>query len=480
MTTSMPDAVDSFLNPGAATLESAAGYEHDLQHANANDALKAMERLLVGPVWINPRSDVYGAVGDGTTDDTAALQAAINAAGSTSAIRGAVVWLGDGDYAISSTLLLNKKSVRLVGTGWRSHSNPSSGTCIRWIGSAGTPMVRLQASWGSGLQNLRLIGDSSNKPSAAISMYNLSSDTNGTNYCYSRDIWIGPMSSYDSDSGICFTTGILFEGDNVNNDTNRFEHFNVRGCTTGVSVGSSQWVLNSFVDFTFSGCGTAVSAAADVTLRDVKFLSSSTVDIAITGGAHVSLESFVSEGAAKFCTPGNGSTGGRLTAKFGYFQAGASMSDAAMIDNQHNTASELNLECVDMTQNSPAFTPKINLSSPAGTASTKSIWIKGPTSILPTDVVFTTAASSSDIHMFVYEVGPSPFQNVNRGGSQDINSARHDFDGVCVKCAAPTTSLASIRLPHGTAPSSPTNGDMWTTTAGLYVRINGSTVGPLS
>lgn len=45
---------------------------------------------------------------------------------------------------------------------------------------------------------------------------------------------------------------------------------------------------------------------------------------------------------------------------------------------------------------------------------------------------------------------------------------------------ATTTSNPSIRLPHGTAPSSPTDGDMWTTTAGLYIRINGSTVGPLS
>ena len=45
---------------------------------------------------------------------------------------------------------------------------------------------------------------------------------------------------------------------------------------------------------------------------------------------------------------------------------------------------------------------------------------------------------------------------------------------------AATTSRSSIRLPHGTAPSSPVDGDMWTTTAGLYVRINGSTVGPLS
>jgi hypothetical protein len=43
---------------------------------------------------------------------------------------------------------------------------------------------------------------------------------------------------------------------------------------------------------------------------------------------------------------------------------------------------------------------------------------------------------------------------------------------------AATTSIPSIRLPHGAAPTTPTNGDLWTTTAGLYARINGATVGP--
>jgi len=41
--------------------------------------------------------------------------------------------------------------------------------------------------------------------------------------------------------------------------------------------------------------------------------------------------------------------------------------------------------------------------------------------------------------------------------------------------AASTTGIAGIRLPHGAAPTSPVNGDMWTTTAGLFVRINGVT-----
>ena len=45
---------------------------------------------------------------------------------------------------------------------------------------------------------------------------------------------------------------------------------------------------------------------------------------------------------------------------------------------------------------------------------------------------------------------------------------------------AGTTSIAPLRIQHGSAPTSPVDGDIWTTSAGLYVRINGTTVGPLS
>jgi hypothetical protein len=61
-------------------------------------------------------------------------------------------------------------------------------------------------------------------------------------------------------------------------------------------------------------------------------------------------------------------------------------------------------------------------------------------------------------------------------GTQTFTGAK-TFSTVAV-FATPTTSIASIRLPHGSAPTTPTNGDVWTTTAGMYVRVNGATVGP--
>jgi hypothetical protein len=46
--------------------------------------------------------------------------------------------------------------------------------------------------------------------------------------------------------------------------------------------------------------------------------------------------------------------------------------------------------------------------------------------------------------------------------------------------ASDATDGSGFRMPHGAAPTSPTNGDIWTTSAGIFVRINGATVGPLS
>lgn len=66
------------------------------------------------------------------------------------------------------------------------------------------------------------------------------------------------------------------------------------------------------------------------------------------------------------------------------------------------------------------------------------------------------------------------------GGSQLFRAGGTGLFSGLLTTATPTTSTASINLPHGTAPTTPANGDMWTTTAGLYVHVNGSTIGPLS
>jgi len=50
----------------------------------------------------------------------------------------------------------------------------------------------------------------------------------------------------------------------------------------------------------------------------------------------------------------------------------------------------------------------------------------------------------------------------------------------CAPSNSGGTSNAGLKLPPGTAPNTPEDGEMWTTVAGLFVRINGVTIGPLS
>lgn len=56
----------------------------------------------------------------------------------------------------------------------------------------------------------------------------------------------------------------------------------------------------------------------------------------------------------------------------------------------------------------------------------------------------------------------------------DFSAGTLNFNGY-VTLLASTTSLASLNIPSGTAPTSPTNGDVWQATNHLYGRLNGVT-----
>lgn len=90
-------------------------------------AVAAGEALPTGVVDVR----AYGATGDGVTDDTTAIQAAID-----DTPDGGVVWLGSGTFLISSTLVLRPRRA-YVGAGGRSMLT----TILAAPGLAGKPML---------------------------------------------------------------------------------------------------------------------------------------------------------------------------------------------------------------------------------------------------------------------------------------------------------------------------------------------------
>lgn len=94
----------------------------------------------------------YGAVGNGSADDTTAIQAAIDAAESDG---GGVVLFPPGNYLISATLVVDDFDVMLKGMGsGQTHDvgGQISTTRIIWGGSAGGTMVKFTSPIGASAQ----------------------------------------------------------------------------------------------------------------------------------------------------------------------------------------------------------------------------------------------------------------------------------------------------------------------------------------
>lgn len=137
-----------------------------MQYANAN-----LNKRTWGDVLFNVKA--YGAVGDGVTDDTVAIQKAINAAG---AAGGGTVWFPAKDFVITSTLNIGDGSntkfstingIHLKGEGMAYVLSgdsfyseiPMSGTRLLWKGPAGGTMIRMNGPLsGCGVEDMSLDG----------------------------------------------------------------------------------------------------------------------------------------------------------------------------------------------------------------------------------------------------------------------------------------------------------------------------------
>jgi hypothetical protein len=83
--------------------------------------------------------------------------------------------------------------------------------------------------------------------------------------------------------------------------------------------------------------------------------------------------------------------------------------------------------------------------------------------------------SAGDIAVFRGEAGGLVrMLSYTKAGSLYAPVSAPTFTGK-VTTAASEAATAGLNLPHGADPTSPVNGDLWTKTTGVYVRVNGTT-----
>ena len=115
----------------------------------------ATDDEFIGPFssWINVKTQ-YGAVGDGVTDDAAAIQSALNAIGNPGSTV-SVVYFPAGTYKIGSMLTFNGKAdAAMIG------EDPAT-TKILWAGSASGTMLQINGTMYSRFNRIKWDGNSS-------------------------------------------------------------------------------------------------------------------------------------------------------------------------------------------------------------------------------------------------------------------------------------------------------------------------------
>ncbi len=268
---------------------------------------------IIGRWGVSPRE--FGGYGDGVHTDTLAVQAAINACAVTIGLGGGKLDLSDGEWLIDDTLLIYRQMLWIIGTGWgngKSYTNNASkGTCIKWaVGAGQKPMLQIRDSLGVKIQGVRFQGANSDHvsdtPTAAIDFHNVAGDAIGSNSTLVVDsCYIGSYPwGADAKKDHAVTTGILFGGDNANNDQWIIRDSIIKGCkSVGVDVPNSQSVWGHIQDTVIDSCPVGIHANADFQATNIQF-NACDLDWQIDGTTSAWVYGYFAEGSKQFARLG--------------------------------------------------------------------------------------------------------------------------------------------------------------------------------
>lgn len=326
----------------------------------------------------------FGAVCDDSTDDTAAIQAAIDVVGDTSVYTRAGVDIHiPGPCRITTTLTIRRKGVRLVGNGWGYRDDTGTRrSYLRWDGIAGIPMVKFSdCVSGAGIFRLNLKGKTTAKPSAAIEL-NETNDSVPNQQLIFEQVYIGPLSG-ETGAGDQFEDGFLWTGTNVNNAEQRINGCYIIGVSGKAIRQSGTQQQNCKIDhLTVVNAGTGIYVCGAVQGSNWNFAGCD-IDIehpfSDAGGQAtnvlVNCHGYYSEGAGRMI---HSAGVGRFLLHGGFFQITSSLNaDGKVIVAEGNSAFMLDLKAIRFSQaSSPPASPYLSLRAAAGGATQKNIRIE--------------------------------------------------------------------------------------------------------
>jgi hypothetical protein len=271
-----------------------------------------------------------GAVGDGTTDDTVAVQAAIDVvSGGTSGVPPVPVFFPPGTYRITSTLQMTRRGGILKGAGVGNPTNyssqPGKGSTLRWDGAAAGVMINVQDSKYLGFEDILFQGNKTNVPAALIYFENAGGSAGTNENLFIRRCHFGsyPWTNPTTTGGTAATRGIRFGGTNGNNDQFHIEDCQFDDCATGIAIDNSQSIWGLLTNVGFLRCTTAgLDTSASITATNLTG-GSNAIDMKIQSTARVVVNGYWTEGATQAAV---------LTGQ------GALMVDGGLVENNANMA----------------------------------------------------------------------------------------------------------------------------------------------
>lgn len=376
----------------------------------------------------------FGAVCDDSTDDSAAIQKAIDYAGSTAVTRrSGIKVIVDGKCAIGTQLLIQEKSIGFEGIGWGEEGQAAPISYLRWIGAAGTPMLRVQDTQGGcRVADLRLIGKPAAKPSAAISLYQTVAVANS--FHLFENIDIGDGLGGEASAGTGFVNGILIEGSsNQNNAECLWNNIRISGCSeAGIRQTGSQMGEHAFARTTINACLYGVRAVASIDFHGLGITNCTGADIympatddfANTVVAQVRVRGFFNELSSRILLMDGA---GYALFDGGSMEMSSSLNaDGKYINGTGNTSPFVVLRNIRFTQvSAPATTPFIFLRANLAAAAAKQLILDGveglPAGGPSSNGIDVTAQDATD-NPYVYfrEVLPAGTQLARRVGHQHI------------------------------------------------------------